>query len=1074
VLREGPPATLVRLWRAAFHARAHLALEEAAALLPDAALRARIDRIGQTEFDEIRRVLRADDLLLPPHDDRQVYAEFGALLLELDRFAPSLMARTFPTLREPAQALAVIREDVDATALLASCRPEGAPEPRRDTKARESTTPTYSALPALDMVPFLSGRARTADDARKLVSAADRARAEKNHVRSALLRLSALPAFGEEQEVKLRAAVRADLDALGARLDAALAPPQGTDTEPPAQTPWTSSLLMVAAKASERQALRYPVEARLLYDLQRACVDHERQASAVDLVTWALSLGKRPIVRPLPATRTLRVVRHLHRAQNKLRNVELPPAERKLFARLLRFAVRRAEDNVRATLRPALMDALDAVGLRPENLPERVARAKLVEELCDQAVTRQFLGIGQLRDALSRNQLKLRDLAVPGELWSGDPLLRADRLLAERLDGVYRRGEVYLRALQNLSGMTFGTRPGRFLALYLILPLGGAYVLLEGVAHMVALVAKLLGAEEPHLPSWFDPPHPLNWILLLSTSVVLFGLIHSEGLRTFARRALSLLGAALSFVFVRVPRWVLSLPPVRRLIESRLVRGAMRYVLVPLALAAGLYMVTPLHDIGPLGLTGIFLVLSVLLNTRLGLLAQEMAIDQVAIGWEAFKRSVVPGLWRLIMGTFRALLELSERTLYRVDEWLRFHEGDRRATIPLKAGLGLVWFFVAYLIRLYVTLLIEPEINPIKHFPVVTVSHKIMVPFYPGMLAALKGALDPLGAVVASTIAGTTVFLFPSVFGFLVWEFKENFRLYRENRPRHLLPVPIGHHGETVGTLMRPGFHSGTLPKLYAKLRRAARRAEIEEGIGETRARSALRTHQEHLDEVKEAVRLAVTREVAGLLGEHRRFSLGRVEVKAVELGSNRLRVELICPRAGSKPLALAFEEQSGLVVASVADPGFLDRVPSGDDRVMLENALAGLYCIAGVDLVREQIRAAIGDVPYDIADEGLLVWPGEGYRTEVVYRLDPGFRGPQVEPLVRGAAPATRPPPLDLRKILFRDQHVPWADWVAAWRDDRPPGEPVPRVLFGTSILPPPRKGHEMEHARPLPVGSA
>ena len=36
--------------------------------------------------------------------------------------------------------------------------------------------------------------------------------------------------------------------------------------------------------------------------------------------------------------------------------------------------------------------------------------------------------------------------------------------------------------------------------------------------------------------------------------------------------------------------------------------------------------------------------------------------------------------------------------------------------------LGLVWFFAAYVIRLYTNLLIEPQVNPIKHFPVVTVA----------------------------------------------------------------------------------------------------------------------------------------------------------------------------------------------------------------------------------------------------------------------------------------------------------------------------------------------------------------
>ena len=60
----------------------------------------------------------------------------------------------------------------------------------------------------------------------------------------------------------------------------------------------------------------------------------------------------------------------------------------------------------------------------------------------------------------------------------------------------------------------------------------------------------------------------------------------------------------------------------------------------------------------------------------------------------------------------------------------------------------------------------------------------------------------------------------PGVFGFLVWELKENWKLYRANRATNLRPVMIGHHGETMLRLLRPGFHSGTLPKLFAKFTR--------------------------------------------------------------------------------------------------------------------------------------------------------------------------------------------------------------------------------------------------------------
>ncbi len=1053
-VRGAEPGDVLRwLWRSAFHAHVHLAVEalRKQGKLDDATIRARIDRIGQTEFDEVRRVLDADELLFPPGGDAEVYTEFAAVMLELHHFAPSLVARTFPTLRHPAQALSVINEDVDASALMAACKPLGAEDPKARAATKESTTPTYSALPALDLLPsFLSRRVTTSTQAKKLIAHAAIARAEGNHVRSALFCLAALPAAGDEHELALRTSVRSDFDSLGARLDAALEPPNAKESQP--RVPWTSSLLPLAAVASERQALRFPVEARILYDLQRACTEHERSASAVDVVTWAISLGKRPVVRKLPATRALRIARHMRSALDKLRHAELPTADRKLLARLLRHAVRRAEDNVRATLRPVLHESLTQVGLHAESLPERVATNKLVEELCDKAVTRGFLSIAELRDALSRNQLKLGDVSVPRELVLDDALLRADKLLDLRLDGVYRRGEIYMRILQKVSSVFFGTKLGRYATLYLILPIGSAFVALEGLSHMIVPVAKKLE---------LSPPHIVNIPSMVVTSLVIFGLVHSEALRRATLRVLSMVGSAIGSGLSAAWKGFVAFPPVRLLIESGLARTIGQTVIAPLVVTLILYFATPLRELGGaisvLGATGVFVAAAVCLNTRVGLVVQEIAMDQLARGWEMLGRRALPGLIRFIIATFRAMMEITERTLYRVDEWLRFREGQPRATIPFKAFLGFIWFFLAYVIRLYITLLIEPEINPLKHFPVVTVAHKICIPLLTEMLPWLNKLLSPLGPVIGGTIAGTTVFLFPSIFGFLVWEFKENFRLYRENRARRLQPVPIGQHGETVGTLMRPGFHSGTLPKHFAKLRRAARHAELAESLGKTQAHGALRGLQQTLEDLKETIRRAVEREVGELLAACPNFRVGTISVVSIDLGSNRVTVELSCDKLTKAHTVITFEEQSGLIVASVAAPGFIDVLPDKESRILFENALAGFYRVAGVDLVREQIRAVLGDdVAYDIANEGLVVWPDGNYRTEVIYRLDAGFGDPIMEATVRGEPPAEPAKPIDLRKIMFRDQHITWQDWVNAWGDHRPKNEIAARVLFGASILPP------------------
>ena len=69
-LASGAPAPQSALWRSIFHARIHQKLDElyAAGALGAATFRERVHRLGQTEFDGIRWVLRQEAMLLPPAD----------------------------------------------------------------------------------------------------------------------------------------------------------------------------------------------------------------------------------------------------------------------------------------------------------------------------------------------------------------------------------------------------------------------------------------------------------------------------------------------------------------------------------------------------------------------------------------------------------------------------------------------------------------------------------------------------------------------------------------------------------------------------------------------------------------------------------------------------------------------------------------------------------------------------------------------------------------------------------------------------------------------------------------------
>src|SRR5207244_9783814 len=107
--------------------------------------------------------------------------------------------------------------------------------------------------------------------------------------------------------------------------------------------------------------------------------------------------------------------------------------------------------------------------------------------LLDRVIEFGYLTYSDLRDAISRNQLKLHDLSDPQEFIRGDPLLRLDRRLGTLLDGVYRPSEVYMRLLERTTALSFGTYTGRLLTRFALLPFGGAWMLVEMVIAVLGL-----------------------------------------------------------------------------------------------------------------------------------------------------------------------------------------------------------------------------------------------------------------------------------------------------------------------------------------------------------------------------------------------------------------------------------------------------------------------------------------------------------------------------------------------------------------------------------------------------------
>jgi hypothetical protein len=740
------------------------------------------------------------------------------------------------------------------------------------------------------------------------------------------------------------------------------------------------------------------------------------------------------------------LVRRLRGSALRLAAARLPESDRKQLLDLVHTAIARHEGLMRDGFRPQLLASFNESGLSPRNCAERTARDKTIEELLDRVVDRGFLTMADLRDALARNRLKLADLSGLREFFLGDALLRANTKLSLALDGVYRRGEAYLRGLHQLSSLAFGTRLGRFLTLYLILPFLGAFVILEGLQHVIHWIARVVAPPSP-------PVELVNEFSLPPTGIFLLLVFHVSWFRRCVFAVFRLLWRIVRGLLYDLPLGFMGLPLVRAVFQSRSYLLFYLLVLKPLMWSALLAL--PLYFLGvdlvvvAIAAAIAFLAAEALLQSRLGMRIEELASDVALRGWRTFSRDLIPGLFRLVMAFFRRLVDDLEGGLYTVDEWLRFRKGDSRGWLTAKALLGVAWFLIAYVVRFCVNLLIEPQINPIKHFPVVTVSHKLIFAFLVTPLTPiLFRSMDP---IMAGLLLFVVQFGLPGIPGFLVWEFKENWRLFRANQPRDLRPQIVGSHGETVPRLLRPGFHSGTLPKLYARLRRF-------KGAGRGKP-------HEELHHVEEAVRRFVERHLLAMLARSKAWGEAPLQVGRVHLASNRIRIELLRRARDEAGVFIDLEEHVGWLVAGIASArsrdaangahpanGWLDRLPLGQVRAFAD-ALAGFYKAAGVDLVREQVEALTPAGAWcTFDDRGLVVELPPTFEHGAAYDLkSEGALTPR--PLRGDGAAHFRKLPAD--KLLFRRTPIRWDEWAEAWERDQAGKGHRPPLARGVQLLP-------------------
>ncbi len=1012
-----------------FHARVHVALEERRAHgeLTDLTVAERLEEIGSSVFDEIRSVLEQEAFLLPPVSMVSVYIEFAAVFLELRYLAPDVVAAYFPSIDDFDRIERLLIRDVDLDSVLGFTGALVRARPHEIDRPNAGPSKTRSPLIA-------TARSDERTFGRHLRVAAQAAR-RGNDVRAGIVHTRASWTKNSERAARARALAAADVRRLTDRLHKALGFSEHSATV------WLELLTALVARSA--QGFWNPA-GRMLYDLQKVCLDFERDSYVVDLIAWLRSLGKRPLKRPLPAQREALMSKHLRTAAARISKVLITEGQREQLDRLLQEAKHCAEVRLRDRLRPVLQETLIEVGFLPQNVPERVSFRKIVEELLDHVVETGYFAMGDFRDAIARNNLKLDDVADPLELVAGDRLLRADRRLAGSLEGVYQRGAIYLRLLQGLSSCAFGTNTGRFLTLAAVIPFGGAFVILSFFDHMHEEVHRLrvwwAGGKSHHV----EPLGLTHALFVIPLGLVIFGLIHSPQFRQTVWRLLSRVVRWLRVLFVDIPAWLVEVTFVKRLLASVPVLFFRRRLLLSTLLTGlfcGLIPAVHLYRFPSPAMAGIvFLGLAALLNSRIGRDIEELSAERLQLIWHRLRARVFVALFDLVMDFFKSVLEWLERILYEIQEWFYFKSNESRTMLWTKAVLGVPWSVARFVIAFLVTVLIEPQINPIKHFPVVTVSHKVLLPMQP----LLAQPLVPIfGGVLANTIAGMTVLLMPGVVGFLVWELRGNWRLYAVNRRRDLGPAIVGSHGETMVRLMKLGIHSGTLPRLYRKLRRAARRSDPSRRVHQ------LMSSYAKLHHVELSVRHFFEREFLGYLAESAAFAGIALEVGETDIGTNSLRAEIRAPQLGDESLWIAFEEQAGYVMAHVAKAGWLER-SNPAQLAAVRGLLIGIYRIGGTDLVDEQVLACLGSQarPFDVTEEGLLLLTRAGRTGSTLYDLE---ETPRIIPRMPDGtqidADAAQAASIDAESLVFSRTRTRWSDWVAAWNVEEA-GQSFPQLL--------------------------
>lgn len=1069
-------------------------------------VRSWIESLGETTLKEIRSVLREDRLIGSDSSEPQLLAEFATAYLQLKWFEPEALPLVFPALEQlNLDSVRWIDVEVPAARIFEESRLPGACERSswadsewitemwQPSQGEDSSRTHESHAGLLEPPAAVSGtipkatpravgeertdsrfaqwierlRSRFSDESDTKKVRLDQARAvsrlavrKGNYVRAArwavierqLAVEAGSPTGRQTDPIAL-------LNALAERLTDALRMPESAEA-------WRTVLIRLF---QADPGGFWSKDARALYDLQRVALDAEKPVYVVDWGRYLRSFGRKPARRHLPDVPYVMMLRHLRSALLRLPALAIDEPVKRSLRRLLEDAVHRTENRFRAHVRPVLESALEDAGFVPANLPERVAVRGIVDQLIDQVVEYGYFGLGHLRDTISRNAAKMRDLTGPAEWLRGDALLRTDALLSARLDGIYRRGEIYLRLLQRASSAVFAGPVGRLATWYGILPFFGAFMLMGGLYFIPEeLNHWVLGMFDLHIyvPHQLNPiNHTFNVFLV---GIFLMGMIHHQGFREWVLHSLRRSGLYLRGIVWDWPRRVLAVPIIKLVFGSFYVAQAWKWVFKPLLVTAAVWWWIPDKDLTRnsdlfVGLGAIYVSMVAAFNSRPGRDFQEHVLEWISWLWRRFGIALMVSLYTFLADIFETLSETVNRALYAIDEFIRFRRSRGRYMEWFSGVVGLIWGMALYVFRFVFNLLVEPQINPIKHFPVVTVSHKFLLPMIPMLAATIMPFFDDdkKQATAAATLIMSVI---PGAIGFIVWELKENWKLYEANRPRTIGPVRIGHHGESLARLFTPGFHSGTVPKLLHRMRRSRQKGLRTGRLGKLAELSLSYLQVEH------ALRNFFEREWLRLVNGSAAFRDRPLRVGTMWITNHGVTAKVVTD-CGQPVVTVRFDSEDTWIIADT-----LLHEESADLRheqwQCLKVSLAGLFAQCGVDMTTTQIESTGLMRPLArvlVEEDGLVVFPDPLYRPRERYIYDisqPGLIEPRTKPfsdplaILDGILPEWRSsedddpwPVLESEKVNLKRTPVSWAEWISYWGKGGRPGRLPERARL--QILP-------------------